>query len=148
MKLDRKTIKIGDVLLVDFPYNDKKGSKRRPAVVTGIKGKKLYVTKITSQIKEHPNNTDLQDLDCTGLCKTSQVQCNRQIVLNLYSNNIIFRIGQLSERDLDNVINKVHSLHKEKHHSQACKSAIKTYCEKVYGNTLEFENIYDKDLER
>lgn len=41
-QINPKTIKQGDVLLVDFPYNDKIGSKRRPAVVSRVKDNSYF----------------------------------------------------------------------------------------------------------
>ena len=100
MNLNRKSFQKGDVLTVDFPYNDQNAFKRRPAVVTRVSGDNIVIAKITSQIKNHPNNVLLTDYKAAGLFKESQVQCNRQVSLNRYSPRIIKKVGHLADYDL------------------------------------------------
>lgn len=149
-KINPKTIKQGNVLLVDFPYNDKIGSKRRPAVVSRVKGDQVFIVKITSQIKEHPNNILIENGAAAGLVKPSQVQCNREICINKYAKNILVQIGNLDQHDLKRLMDKLTELRLEKYVNRLENSnnAIKQYCEKRYDKESATEHEYDKQNER
>lgn len=130
MNLNRKLFQKGDVLTVDFPFNDQNAFKRRPAVITRVSGDNIVIAKITSQIKNHPNNVLLKDFETAGLVKESQVQCNRQISLNRYSSRISKKIGRLSDRDFALVEQKILYLQNEKYNNP-----IQKYCNKKYSQS-------------
>lgn len=139
MNLNRKSFQKGDVLTVDFPYNDQNAFKRRPAVVTRVSGDNIVIAKITSQIKNHPNNVLLTDYKAAGLFKESQVQCNRQVSLNRYSPRIIKKVGHLTDYDLTLVEQKATYLQNEKY-----KNSIQKYCNHKYSQDHD-ETLHKKD---
>ena len=142
MKINPKAIQKGDVLLVDFPFNDSAGFKRRPAVVTDISSNRnIFITKITSQIKLHPYNIDIQNISSAGLLKPSQVQCNREIIMNRFSKNIIAKLGHLDNQDLENVLQNIQNIRNEKYKQH--NSSIQNYCNK-YAQTHQPLNRGDK----
>lgn len=149
-QINPKTIKQGDVLLVDFPYNDKKGSKQRPAVVSRVKDNHIFIVKITSQIKNHPNNIMIGNITSAGLNKTSQIQCNREIYINRYSKSILAQLGNLDQRDFINMTNKISEIHLRHavKRSENSNSTIKQYCEKKYNNKTLMNREHDKEKER
>lgn len=140
MKLNRKSFQKGDVLTVDFPYNDQNAFKRRPAVVTRVSDDNIVIAKITSQIKNHPNNVLLTDFSAAGLFKESQVQCNRQITLNRYSSRIIKKVGHLTDHDLTLVEQKTTYLQNEKY-----KNSIQKYCDNKYSQNHDETLHKDKE---
>lgn len=141
MNLNRKSFQKGDVLTVDFPFNDQNTFKRRPAVITRISKDNVVIAKITSQIKNHPNNVLLTNHQAAGLVKESQVQCNRQISLSRYSPRIIKKIGQLTDYDLHLVDQKTTYLQNEKY-----KNSIQRYCNDKYPQ--EHQKISEKERGR
>lgn len=147
MSIDRRTLSEGDVISVKFPFNDKVGFKRRPAVITHISGDKIFLAKITSQIKDHPNNITLQNYSTAGLYKASQVQCNREVSFNRYSNQLIKKIGHLEQHDLEQVNNKIQSIKSTRYNTTA-KSVMEQYCDKKAESTLYNNREYDKELNR
>lgn len=147
MNIDRKLLSEGDVLSVNFPFNDKIGFKRRPAVITRVSGNKIFLAKITSQIKNHPNNITLQNYTVAGLHKASQVQCNREVSLNRYSHNLIKKIGHLEQHDLEQVNNKIQSIRLARYNVNN-KSVMQQYCDKKATPTLSNTQEHDKELNR
>lgn len=141
MKINPKAIQKGDVLLVDFPFNDSTGFKRRPAVVTDIsRNNNIFITKITSQIKTHPYNIDIQNLSSAGLRKQSQVQCNREIIINRFSSQLITKLGHLDNQDLANVLQNIQNIRNEKYKQHS----IQNYCNKYAQQTHQPLNRGDK----
>ena len=143
MNLNRKSFQKGDVLTVDFPFNDQNTFKRRPAVITRISKDNIVIAKITSQIKNHPNNVLLTDHQAAGLVKASQVQCNRQISFSRYSPRIIKKIGKLTDYDLTLVDQKTTYLQNEKY-----KNSIQRYCNDKYPQQYQNQKISDKERGR
>lgn len=71
----------GDVILVELPFTDGPGSKKRPAVVLSTQafnnaGIKLIVMAITSNLDQpfRPGDTTLGDWQAAGLLKPSAVR--------------------------------------------------------------------------
>ncbi len=93
----------GDVVLVEFPYSDRSGSKLRPAIVISTDAyhagrDDVIVVAVTSKKPPVPRPTDyqLQDWLVEGLDKESWVRAQVATV----NKTSIQRIGALTERDL------------------------------------------------
>lgn len=139
MRLNRKFLNKGDVLTVEFSFNDQQTSKLRPAVITQVSEDNIVIAKVTSKIKNHPNNISLTDIKAAGLERESQVQCNRQVTLNRYSTNIVSKIGHLTDHDLSLIKQKTTELQNNK-----LKNAIQKYCNDKYSPDYNITLSKDK----
>lgn len=100
--------KHGDVVLVDFPFVDRFGSKQRPAlIVSGTvyhqeRTQDIIVAVISSQTQKYNGRTDyiLKDWQMAGLFQPSVV---RSTLLTILSARIDHKIGSLSSTDLHEV---------------------------------------------
>ena len=98
----------GDVVLVDFPFVDRFGSKLRPAlIVSGAtyhqeRPQDIIVAVISSQVHKYSGHTDyvLTDWQTAGL---SQPSVARSTILTILSARITRKIGRLSDADLHQV---------------------------------------------
>jgi mRNA interferase MazF len=98
----------GDVVLVDFPFIDRFGSKFRPAlIVSGTtyhneRPQDVIVAVISSQVQKYTGQTDylLKDWQTAGLAQPSVV---RSTLLTILSARITRKIGDLSNTDLHEV---------------------------------------------
>ena len=95
----------GDVVLVDFPFVDRTGSKHRPAlVISGLgfhkeRSQDTIVAVISTKIDKYKGKSDglLEDWQKAGLTHPSVV---RSTILTILSARINRRVGKLSNRDL------------------------------------------------
>jgi mRNA interferase MazF len=100
--------KHGDVVVVDFPFVDRFGSKLRPAlVVSGTvyhqeRLDDIIVAVISSQIQKYNGKTDylLKDWQIAGLFQPSVV---RSTLLTMLASRVDHKIGSLSSADLREV---------------------------------------------
>lgn len=144
-KIAPEHIKRGDVLYVEFQFDDMNRAKLRPAVVTNINQNSIFLTKISSQINQYPLNYTLKDWHTSGLRKPSQVQCNRHNIIKRDGIKSFSKIGELTERDLKNVLEQISSINQEKYNSHSEKrDYIKEYCEKKNPT----QHKHEKGIER
>ncbi len=104
----------GDIVLVDFPFSDRAGSKVRPALVVqddrwnrALEDTVLCVISTSRRRMKFGAPTQLfipltpESPTTTGLRADSVVQC--EILLTLDQNMILSRIGQLSHEQLEQI---------------------------------------------
>ena len=99
-----KSIKVGDVVICKFPFDDKPGKiKVRPAVVIDInaRGLVVLVLKVTSRPPKNKYDYELANWDLAGLHKESTVRSNKEELI--LRNDIAKRIGSLTTKDFENV---------------------------------------------
>ena len=104
-----QTINIGDVVLVNFPYEDNPNTfKICPAVIvnTNNNGVTAIALKITSAPPRDFLDYQLINWALAGLNKPSTVRTSKQIVITL--NAIIKKLGALSEGDF-NIVMKLYN---------------------------------------
>jgi len=98
----------GDVVLVDFPFVDRFGSKHRPALIVSggnyhsERHRDVIVAVTSTQVHKYRGSTDylLNDWQTAGLSQPSVV---RSTLLTILSARISRRIGHLSDADLGQV---------------------------------------------
>lgn len=93
----------GDVVLVDYPFTDRRGSKVRPALIVQANSLNHQITDtILAAISRSTHRASLTQLfvdistaegSCTGLRQNSMVQCEN--LLTFDQRFIIAKIGQL-----------------------------------------------------
>ena len=101
----------GDVVVIQFPFSDLSGSKRRPAfVVTNLPGDDLIVCQITSKHKSDTLALPLQNTDFISgsLPLDSYVRPNK--IFTADKNLVVYTTGHLSETKTAEVINSINSL--------------------------------------
>jgi mRNA interferase MazF len=92
----------GDVLIINFPFSDDLGSKRRPVmVIKDTNDKDVLIAKITSQAYSTSYDADLQDWKQGGLLSPSVVRIHK--IQTLHSSLIFGHIGRLTSTDLNTV---------------------------------------------
>ncbi len=92
----------GDVLIINFPFSDGQGSKRRPVMVLkDTNDKDILVAKITSQSYNTSFDTTLQDWTQAGLLSPSVIRIHK--IQTLQSSLIFGHIGRLTSTDLKTV---------------------------------------------
>jgi len=97
--------KRGDVVLVDFPFVDRSGSKLRPALIVSSttyhteRPQDVIVAVISTQIQRYNGSTDyqIQDWKTAGLLQPSVL---RSTILTILATRISRKIGNLTDRDL------------------------------------------------
>lgn len=98
-----------DVVVVPFPFTEKAGAKRRPALVLSTKAFNENGYTLLSMIttKSHlpwPGDTDIEELSIAGLQSPCIIRLK---VFTLDNRLIIRRIGRLSEKDRKNVAKSI-----------------------------------------
>ncbi len=89
----------GDVLIINFPFTDGRGSKRRPVmVIKDTNDKDLLIAKITSQLYTTRFDIRLQDWKNAGLISPSVIRTHK--IQTLYTSLIFGHIGRLTPTDL------------------------------------------------
>lgn len=102
----------GDVVLVDFPFVDRGGSKFRPALVISSttyhndRPQDVIVAAISTQTHKYQGNTDylLQDWQAAGLLQPSVLRCT---LLTILVSRVNRKVGSLSPRDFQEVSNRL-----------------------------------------
>ena len=103
----KQTYQRGDVLLVELPFTDGPGGKKRPAVVLSTEafnriGIKIIVAAITSNLSApfRPGDTTLGDWQAAGLLKPSAVRG----YLGMADQRYVERsLGKMTDADLSQV---------------------------------------------
>ena len=89
----------GDVLIINFPFSDGQGSKRRPVmVIKDTNDKDVLIAKITSQSYKTSNDINFQDWKQAGLSSPSIVRVHK--IQTLHSSLVFGLIGRLTSTDL------------------------------------------------
>jgi mRNA interferase MazF len=94
-----------DVVVVPFPFTEKAGAKRRPALVLSTKafnenGHTLLAMITTKSHSPWPGDTNIEDLSQAGL----RVPCIVRLKAFTLDNRLLIRrSGRLSEKDRKNV---------------------------------------------
>ena len=95
--------RFGDVVLLDYPFTDASGSKRRPGLVllTEEDGDILFA-RITSKERAGEFDVSLREWEHVGLAYPSIVRLSKMV--SLHRNLALREIGQLSETDKEAVL--------------------------------------------
>jgi mRNA interferase MazF len=94
-----------NVVVVPFPFTEKAGTKRRPALVLSTKafnenGHTVLAMITTKSHSPWPGDTSIDDLSIAGL----HVPCIVRLKMFTLDNRLIIRCsGRLSEKDRENV---------------------------------------------
>lgn len=90
----------GDVLIINFPFSDGQGSKRRPVmVIKDTNDKDVLIAKITSQSYNTSYDINLLNWKQASLLSPSVVRIHK--IQTLHSSLIFGHIGRLTSTDLD-----------------------------------------------
>ena len=111
--MEQNNLKLGQIVLLDFPFTNMKGSKLRPALIVGNPDTQndIQVAYITSEIQNYSNNEyavifDQGDL-ASGLIKQkSLIRCDKIITINK-QRIARFNVAQLNRKKINEVLRKV-----------------------------------------
>lgn len=94
----------GTVIEINFPFEEKEGYKKRPAVIIEKNDKIAVVLalKVTSVKKDYCYAVEISDLKSAGLSKSSWVLTDKELSINIKENNVKV-LGHLSENDNEHV---------------------------------------------
>jgi len=100
-----------DVITVPFPFTERSGQKRRPALVISPPGFNQHghslLAMITSSPLPWPGDTAIQDLSAAGL----SIACRVRLKLFTLDNRLILRrIGRLSNEDQGRVMAEIKTI--------------------------------------
>jgi mRNA interferase MazF len=98
----------GSVVVVPFPFSDLSQAKKRPAlVITDLNNNDLILCQITSQQIYDDYSIALNDKDFSkgSLKKESNIRPNR--VFTADKNIILYEVGQVNEKKINQVIEKI-----------------------------------------
>ena len=98
-------MKLGDIILVPFPFTDFSTKKLRPAVVIGLtddKYKDVIVSAISSVVSHKLSKSEilLRPTSVNKLRATSIIKVDR--IVTLKSADIVGRLGKLSSSEIEN----------------------------------------------
>jgi len=91
------TIQPGEFWVVDIPYTDASGSKKRPVLVLWLDGHDLVAAAVTTAPPRSPLDVVLNDWQASGLRRASTVRLSRLDCLE--QSLLIGRIGAISAAD-------------------------------------------------
>jgi|SRR6185369_6317469 len=98
----------GDIVVLPFPFSDLTSNKKRPAlVVAELSGDDIIVCLITSQNAKDSYAISLLNNDFTSgnLKQNSNIRPNRLFTAD--SNIVLYRIGTLTKKKLEEVTEKI-----------------------------------------
>ena len=103
----------GDILIINFPFTDGKGSKRRPVlVIKQTDDNDLLIAKVTSQPYNTQFDMPISEWKQAGLLSISFIRIHK--IQTLHSSLVFGQIGRLPSTDLKSakkaIINLVKSL--------------------------------------
>jgi len=97
-------MKFGDVVLLDYPFTDASGSKRRPGLVLLPESDgDILFARITSKEREGEFDIALEDWKSIGLAYPSIVRLSKMV--SLHTNLVLRQIGVLSAPDAESILN-------------------------------------------
>jgi mRNA interferase MazF len=107
--IDSMLYSFGDIVLLDYPFTNAVGSKRRPGLVllSEDDGDILFA-RITSQDREGIWDMFIQDWSATGLLYPSVIRLSKMV--SLEATLIKKEVGRLTVRDRDAVSAALHSM--------------------------------------
>ena len=77
----------GDILIINFPFTDGQGSKRRPVmVIKDTNDKDILTAKVTSQLYKTEFDIRLQDWKKAGLISPSVVRIHKIQTFTYFTN--------------------------------------------------------------
>jgi mRNA interferase MazF len=92
----------GDVVLLDYPYSERRVSKRRPAIVLMQDiDRDLLVARVTSKIYEGLTEVVLEDWRDAGLNVPSRVRLTKLAIVGEF--DVIRAVGKLTHNDRSNI---------------------------------------------
>jgi mRNA interferase MazF len=92
----------GDIVLLDYPYSERRVSKRRPAIVLiQDRDRDLLVARVTSKVYEGPTEILIQYWREAGLNVPSRVRLSKLAIVGEF--DVIRKIGKLTAADGSNV---------------------------------------------
>ena len=104
-----QTYKLGDVVLVAFPYTNAARTKKRPAlVIADTQDQDIVVCRITSQSKNTKYDVKIQDWKQAGLILSSTVRLHKVATLEKQLINSL--LGKLTTNDLMTVKNAIKAI--------------------------------------
>ncbi|MDY6405409.1 MAG: type II toxin-antitoxin system PemK/MazF family toxin [Synergistales bacterium] len=115
------TYKTGEIYLVDYPYEDKSVSKKRPGIILTEKQMAMYVT---SQGTERPYKVKLEDWIKENLRRPSWAKIDRVVPPEEYK--LITKIGELTDKDLKMVTELYQEFSTGKRHEFSLAAIINT----------------------
>ena len=89
--------RVGEVVVVEFPFTDMQGRKRRPGVVLAIDSSDLLLARITTHEPRDPFDVPLQEWAAIGLPKPSTARLVKLISID--ARLVHHSIGVLSQTD-------------------------------------------------
>ena len=88
----------GDIVLLDYPYSERRVSKRRPAIIlVQDRDRDLLVARITSKVYEGLAEAELRDWREAGLNVPSRVRLTKLAIVGEF--DVIRPVGKLTARD-------------------------------------------------
>lgn len=80
----RSAYRKGDIIVVDFPYSDFSGAKRRPALVIGASEEHVIVAFITTK-KTGPQRwlVPISATPVTGVVSLSYIRCDKLLAVDV-----------------------------------------------------------------
>ncbi len=101
--------RFGDVVLLDYPFTDGLGVKRRPGLVLLVeKDGDVLFARVTSKERENNFDLSLEDWKAAGLAYPSMVRLSKMV--SLHENLILRRIGNLTEKDRSAVLTSLQQM--------------------------------------
>lgn len=89
----------GDILIINFPFTDGQGSKRRPVmVIKDTNDKDILIAKVTSQSYNTDFDIKLQDWKNAGLISPSVIRIHK--IQTLHTSLIFGHIGRITSTNL------------------------------------------------
>ena len=89
----------GDIIIINSPFSDNQGSKRRPAVVIkDTNDKDLLIAKVTSQSYYTEFDITIKEWKQAGLISASVIRTHK--IQTIYNSLIFSAIGRLTPVDL------------------------------------------------
>ena len=110
-------MKCGEIILLEYPFTDDSGSKRRPALVVSAdqfnKGEDVVIVPISSRpVEDDPHALLIRESDKyfrqTGLRRTSSVKWTKPITIS--ERIALRRLGSLPSTPLSEVLDRLRSL--------------------------------------
>lgn len=94
--------KLGDIVLITFPFVELNTSKNRPALVLlDTDDNDIVVARITSQFQKDIYTFEISEWKTCGLLLPSAVKLNKIATIN--KSHIYFKLGCLQDKDLTEI---------------------------------------------
>lgn len=90
--------KFGDIVVINFPFSNSQGSKRRPAMVIKESDGDILIVKITSKIYSGEFDVKIKDWKSAELLSESIIRMHK--IQTIHSSLVFAHIGSLSSPDI------------------------------------------------